>query len=337
MLIFCGFPFFFVQIFSEGHGRQGGWHLFSEESGHGYAPSRSSEKILEDDNCRPSISRGEVKYGRNNRENRGSYNQRDWKGHLWETANGCLNTPGRVHDVNIEQRTRDDFPSYSSHSNSDFGNTWDQLQLNQQDKIGNSNGLGAGQKCERENSLGLNDWKPLKWTRSGSLSSRGSGFSHSSSSKSVGAIDSNEGKVESQTKNATPIQSPSGDATACVTSAAPSEETTSRKKPRLGWGEGLAKYEKKKVEVPDVSLNKYGTLFAASTAEHVHSLSSNLSDKSPRVMGFSECASPATPSSVACSSSPGIFRISYIIAMYDLFFSIGNLSWYDLITIQEFA
>ncbi|KAE8712132.1 hypothetical protein F3Y22_tig00110264pilonHSYRG00395 [Hibiscus syriacus] len=50
----------------------------------------------------------------------------------------------------------------------------------------------------------------------------------------------------------------------------------SRKKARLAWGDGLAKYEKKKVEV-----------------------------KSPRVLGFSECASFATPSSVACSSSPG--------------------------------
>lgn len=306
-MIFYGFSFF-VCIFSVGHGRQGGLHMFSEESGHGYAPSRSSEKMLEDDNWRPSFSRGEGKYGRNNRENRGSYNHRDWKGHLWETANGSPNTPGRVHDVNNEQRTRDDLPTYSSHSTSDFGNTWDQLPLKDQpDKIGSSDGFGTGQKCERENSLGLNDWKPLKWTRSGSLSSRGSGFSHSSSSKSVGAMDSNETKVESLTKNATPVQSPSGDATACVTSAARSEDTTSRKKPRLGWGEGLAKYEKKKVEGPDVSLNKHGAPFPSNSTEHVHSLGSNLADKSPRVMGFSDCASPATPSSVACSSSPGMF------------------------------
>ncbi|KAH7537391.1 hypothetical protein FEM48_Zijuj03G0087500 [Ziziphus jujuba var. spinosa] len=295
-----------------GHGRPGGLHMFSEEPGHGYAPSRSSERMLEDENWRPSISRGEGKYGRNNRENRGSYNQRDWKGHLWETANGSPNTPGRVHDVNNELRTRDDLATYSSHSTSDFGNTWDQFPLkDQQDKIGGSDGLGTGQKSERDNSLGLNDWKPLKWTRSGSLSSRGSGFSHSSSSKSIGAVDSNEAKVELQTKNATPVQSPSGDATACVTSAAPSEETTSRKKPRLGWGEGLAKYEKKKVEGPDVSLNKQGASSAANSMEHVHSLGPNLADKSPRVMGFSDCASPATPSSVACSSSPGVEEKSF--------------------------
>lgn len=287
-----------------GQGKQGGWHFFPEESAHGYASSRSSEKVLEDEGCRSSISRGEGKYGRNGRDNRGSYSQREWRGHSWETSNGFSNMPGRAHDLNNEPKSRDEMPSYPSHSNGGFGNTWDQIQLrDQHDKMGGSNGLGTGQKCDRENSLGLNDWKPIKWTRSASLSSRGSGFSHLSSSKSVGAIDSSEAKVESQTKNATPVQSPSGDANACVTSAAPSEETTSRKKPRLGWGEGLAKYEKKKVDGPDVTLNKDGAVFAVSNLEPFHSTSSN---KSPRVTSFSDCASPATPSSVACSSSPGV-------------------------------
>ncbi|XP_062092891.1 uncharacterized protein LOC133798558 isoform X2 [Humulus lupulus] len=293
-----------------GHGKQGGWHFFSEVSGHGYA-SRSSEKVLEDDGCRPSNSRGEGKYGRSSRENRGSYNQREWRGHSWETNNGFSNTPGRVHDVNNEQKSREDLPSYSSHSNGGFGNTWDQVQFkDQHDKTGGSMGLGTGQRCDREHSLGLNDWKPMKWTRSGSLSSRGSGFSHLSSSKSAGAIDSIDAKVESQTKNATPVQSPSADANACVTSAAPLEETTSRKKPRLGWGEGLAKYEKKKVEGPEVTFNRGGA-FTVSNAEPSHSLSSSLIDKSPRVTSFSDCASPATPSSVACSSSPGVEEKSF--------------------------
>ena len=211
--------------------------------------------------------------------------------------------------MNNEQKSRDDLPSYSSHTNGGFGNTWDQFQFkDQHDKIGGSNGLGTGQKCDRENSLGLTDWKPVKWTRSGSLSSRGSGFSQLSSSKSVGAIDSSEAKVESQAKITTPVQSPSGDANACVTSA-PSEDTASRKKPRRGWGEGLAKYEKKKVEGPDLTLSKDSAVFAVSNTEPFHSLSSSLADKSPRVMSFSDCASPATPSSVACSSSPGTLLI----------------------------
>ncbi|KAL5569279.1 hypothetical protein UlMin_025854 [Ulmus minor] len=290
-----------------GHGKQGGWHFFSEESGNVYASSRSSVKILEEESCHPSMSR-EGKYGRNSRENRGYYNQREWRGHSWEPSNGSPSTPGRAYDMSNEQKLHDSMPSFPSHSNYDFGNTWDQIQMkdHQHDKIGSSNGLGTGQKCDRENSLGFNDWKPMKWVRSASLSSRGSGLSHLSSSKSLGATDSNEMKIESQTKTTTPVQSPSGDAMACVTSAASSEDTASRKKPRLGWGEGLAKYEKKKVEVPDVTLNKDGALFATSSVEPLHSLSSNHVDKSPRVMGFSDCASPATPSSVACSSSPGV-------------------------------
>ncbi|KAF8403020.1 hypothetical protein HHK36_011115 [Tetracentron sinense] len=76
--------------------------------------------------------------------------------------------------------------------------------------------------------------------------------------------------------NASPVHSHSTDATAGVTTAAPFEETCPRKKPRLGWGEGLAKYEKKKVEGPD---------------------------ERPRE---SDCTSPAIPPSTACSLSPGL-------------------------------
>ncbi|RDX71297.1 Nuclear receptor corepressor 1, partial [Mucuna pruriens] len=288
-----------------GHGKQGGWHLFSEESGHGYAISRSSsDKMLEED-VRPSISRGDGKYGRSSRENRGAFGQRDWRGHSWEPNNVSMNLPRRPQDVNNDQRSVDDALAYSSHPHSDFGNTWDQHHLkDQHDKMGGVNGLGTGPRCDRENSLG--DWKPLKWTRSGSLSSRGSGFSHSSSSRSMGGADSHEGKAELQPKSAAANESHSGEAAACATSSVPSEDTTSRKKPRLNWGEGLAKYEKKKVEVPDASANKDGPVLSASNTEPCIFLSPSLVDKSPKVTGFSECASPATPSSVACSSSPGM-------------------------------
>ncbi|KAL5734926.1 hypothetical protein ACOSP7_032787 [Xanthoceras sorbifolium] len=293
-----------------GHGKQGGCHLFAEDSGHGYVPSRSSDKMLEDESSRLSVSRGDGKYSsRNGRENRGSLGQRDWKGHSWETSNGSSNTSARLHDVNSD-RSVDDMLTYASHPQSDFASTWDHIQLKDQhdNKMGGVNGLGTGQRCERENSL---DWKTLKWTRSTSLSSRGSGFSHSSSSKSMGGVDSSEGKAELQPKSSTPLQSPSGDATVYVTSAAPSEETTSRKKARLGWGEGLAKYEKKKVEGPDLCASKDGAVVSPSNAEPVQSLSSTLAEKSPRVMGFADCASPATPSSVACSSSPGVEEKSF--------------------------
>lgn len=275
--------------------------MFPEESGHGFAPSRSSDKMVDDENSRSFASRGDGsgKYNRNNRENRGSFSQKDWKVHSLETGNASPNMSGRPLAVN-DQRSVDDMLTHS-----DFVNGWDQLQLkDQHDKMGGVNGLGTGLKVDRENSLGSIDWKPLKWTRSGSLSSRGSGFSHSSSSKSMG-VDSNDARTDIQPRNVTPVQSPSGDAVACLASTAPSEENSSRKKPRLGWGEGLAKYEKKKVEGPDDSVNKNGVVFCASNGEPTHSLNSSLSEKSPRVMGFSDCASPATPSSVACSSSPG--------------------------------
>ncbi|KAA8539338.1 hypothetical protein F0562_026030 [Nyssa sinensis] len=285
-----------------GHGKQGGWHLFSEESSHGFMPSRPNEKVLDDESCRPSGFRVDGKYSRINRENRGSFNQKDWKGYSWESG-ASPNGPGRPYDVS-DQRSVDDL-TYNSHTHSDFVNTWDQLHFkDQHDKSGGANGLGTGQRFERENSLGPVYWKPLKWTRSGSLSSRSSGFSHSSSSKSMG-VDSNEAKAEIQHRNVTPVQSPSGDAVACVTSAAPAEDMGSRKKPRLRWGEGLAKYEKKKVEGPDDGATKNGTV-SCGNAEPVQSHVSNLADKSPRVSGFSDCASPATPSSVACSSSPGV-------------------------------
>ncbi|KAE8683263.1 Serine carboxypeptidase-like 27 isoform 1 [Hibiscus syriacus] len=297
-----------------GHGRQGSWHLFAEKNGgHGYVPSRSGNKILDDENFRQSDSRVDGKYGQNSRENyRGSYSQRDWRGHSWESCNGSPSTPGRPHHVNNERRSMDDMSSYHSHIHSDFVNTWDQHQKGQHDnKTGAVNGLGTGQKCQKENSVGSVDWKPLKWSRSGSLSSRGSGFSHSGSSKCLGGVDSGEGKHELQQKNLTPVQSPSGDAAACVTSATPSDETMSRKKPRLAWGEGLAKYEKKKVEGPDTITDRGGAMISVCNTESNNSLSSNLVDKSPRVLGFSDCASPATPSSVACSSSPGVEEKSF--------------------------
>ncbi|KAK2633937.1 hypothetical protein Ddye_028729 [Dipteronia dyeriana] len=288
-----------------GHGKQGGYHMFAEDSGHGYVPLRSSDKMMEDESSRLSVLRGDGKYcSRSSRENRGSFGQRDCKGHSWETSNGSSNTSMRLHDVN-SNRSVDDMLTYPSHPQSDIVSTWNHIQLKDQhdNTMGGVNGLGTGQRSERENSL---DWKPLKWARSTSLSSRGSGYSHSSSSKSLGGIDSSDGKAELQPKSLTPVQSPSGDAAVYATSAAPSEETTSRKKPRLGWGEGLAKYEKKKVEGPDVTVSKDGAVDSPSNAEPFQSLSSTLAEKSPRVLSFSDCASPATPSSVACSSSPGL-------------------------------
>ncbi|KAK7277311.1 hypothetical protein RIF29_18462 [Crotalaria pallida] len=290
-----------------GHGKQGGWHLLPEESGRGYAYSRSCDKMAEEDNCRPVVSRGDGKYSRGSRENRGSYSQRDWRGHSWETSNGSPNLSRRQLDANNDQRSVDDLVTYSSRPHTDFVNTWERHHLkDQHDKMGGVNGLGTGQRCDRESSLGSIDWKPLKWTRSGSMSSRGSGYNHSSSPRSFGVADSYEGKTELRHKNAAALESHSGEAAAFVTSAPPSEDTDSRKKPRLKWGEGLAKFEKKKVDGPDASSNKDGPILSTCNIEPCNVICPGVVDKSPKVARNLDCASPATPSSVACSSSSGV-------------------------------
>ncbi|CAL0303066.1 unnamed protein product [Lupinus luteus] len=289
-----------------GHGKQGGWHLLPEESGRGYSYSRSCDKMLDDDNCRPVVSR-DGKYHRSIKENRGSFGQRDWRERSWEASNGSQNFSTRQLDANNDQKSAVDMLTYSSRPHADFVNTWEQHHLeDQHDKMGGLNGLGTGRRCDKESSLGSIDWKPLKWTRSGSLSSRGSGFSHSSSTRSFRVTNSYEGKAELPHKNASAIESHSGEAAACVTSSVPSEETDLRKKPRLKWGEGLAKFEKKKVEGPDESSSKNDPILSISNLEPCNALCPSVVDKSPKVIGFSGCASPATLSSVACSSSPGV-------------------------------
>ncbi|KAL6527109.1 hypothetical protein OROGR_016199 [Orobanche gracilis] len=165
------------------------------------------------------------------------------------------------------------------------------------------------QKSDKENSLGPTDCK-MKWGQSGVFSSRSSGFSRSSSSKSVG-VDSIEKVAEVQQKNASPVNSPAAAVCVEVAALAPSDDTSSRKKPRLGWGEGLAKYEKKKVEGPEDVAFKDALVNGISTTQTMQPPSVNPLDKSPKVENvLLDCASPPTPSSVACSSSPGCLTFS---------------------------
>ncbi|KNA10993.1 hypothetical protein SOVF_139300 isoform A [Spinacia oleracea] len=284
-----------------GHGKQGGWHIYPED--HGYSTPRSGDRFMDDSNMfRQSGMRGDGRYGRFYREGR-PFGQRDWRGHSWEANHhhsGPANGVGRPHSVN-DQRSVGDSPVRASHPHSD---PRDQFHTKDQiDKMSDANGSGMGQRVDRDSLVGSLDWKPLKWSRSGSLTSRGSGFSHSSSSKSIGG-ESSDVKGDLPPKNVSPVQSPSGDAVACGPSVTP-EETSSRKKPRLGWGEGLAKYEKKKVDGPEDNVNN------DDNAEPSHSNPSNLIVKSPKITGFSDCSSPATPSSFACSSSPGLEDRTY--------------------------
>ncbi|XP_043698280.1 uncharacterized protein LOC122649002 isoform X2 [Telopea speciosissima] len=296
----------------QGHGKQGGYQLFSEDSDYGCTILRSSERIADDDTCRFPASRAEAKYGRNSRENKGFLSQKDWKGHISERdTDGTFSSSGRQHEISA-QRSVDDLLTYASHPHSDNENSsLDLLNYkDHHDKMGGVDGLGTGYRYDKDHSFGSITWKPLKWTRSGSLSSRGSGFSHSSSSRSITA-DSVEMEPELQNGKVPSARIPSGDASAVVNTAAPFEDSCLRKKQRLGWGQGLAKYEKAKVEGPDETIGKGGLIPCSNNNRIAHGPGPSLSDKSPRITGLSECASPATPSSVACSSSPGVDDKSY--------------------------
>ncbi|KAK6137959.1 hypothetical protein DH2020_028296 [Rehmannia glutinosa] len=318
-----------------------------DEAGNVYPAfgSKYGDRNLEDDNFRPFGSRGDGRYFRSSRENRGSFSQKEWRSPSGEPVassrgpgrpNTDVNNPKSVenteagHDNSSKGNNSEN--TQTCHNNSSKGNDSENTQTCHNDSIKGNNpphplpdslsgqflsvvkekqendgniadeSASSGQKSEKENVLGSMDWK-LKWNRSG-LSSRGSGFSRSSSSKSMG-VDPIDIVTEVQQKNATPVNSP---AAVCVEPAAPapSDDTSSRKKPRLGWGEGLAKYEKKKVDGPEDGVTKDGMVSSVSTTETMQLSSVSLLDKSPKVVNLSDCASPATPSSVACSSSPGI-------------------------------
>lgn len=157
-----------------------------------------------------------------------------------------------------------------------------------------ANGLLHSSNQCRESGLGR---RPIRWTRSGSLSSHESGLNYSMSSKSM-SMDFDSSKVEVHRHNMNPCQSASGDTVSCLTPTTPSEETSPWKRPRLKWGEGLAKFEKKSL-VPDDRPNKSETISCTSAQ-------------------LSDCTSPATPSSAACTSFPGIlkkFRSFVVIAI----------------------
>ncbi|KAL7614946.1 hypothetical protein Lser_V15G08631 [Lactuca serriola] len=150
---------------------------------------------------------------------------------------------------------------------------------------------------------GVNSWETT-------ASPNGNSLPHNDFVNSLDQLQSADQHAKnSQLGNNTPLRSPSEDASPCVTPMT-HDEATSRKKQRLGWGEGLAKYEKKKVDPEDI-LDKEagarnGMVDGVSGSEPLLTSPSSLTDKSPSVNGYSECASPTTPYSYACSSSPGL-------------------------------
>lgn len=290
---------------AEGQSKQGGWHVYSDDAGQGFVP-RYTGRNLEDENCRPFVSRGNARYIRNNRENRNPFTRKDWKAPTWEPAKSPSAPAKPIVDVSnlmsVEntQQCGSRGNSFASHVPPNSVNLSEQSQSQALVKEkNNKNGgtvdetTGAGLDSGKENYMKSVDWKPPKLARMVGLPSRGS-------PKSVGVGPTNM-VAEVKPKNETAVQSPSDDT--CVRSTSPvlSDESGSRRKRRLGWGEGLAKYEKKRVEGPEDGMFKNELIVSVSPQFE----SVNPPEKSHRVASLSDCASPGTPSSVACSSSPG--------------------------------
>ncbi|XP_047974137.1 uncharacterized protein LOC125216466 isoform X2 [Salvia hispanica] len=298
---------------SLGQSKQGGWSMYSGDPGQGVAPFSSRfDRNLENERSQTFSTRGNGRYYKNNR---GSFTRKEWKGPSWEAAVPHNSTGETITEVNNPRSIEYIQPCHNSSSRSDRVShaPLDSISVSDQslteslvkEKVDNitDETTGKGQESEKENCLGPVELEPLKWSQVGSTC-----INHSTSSKSLGQ-DSIEVLTEVQLKNAIPSKSLTVDVS-CDRSNSPtqSEDTGSRKKRRLGWGEGLAKYEKKKVDGPEDGTTKSESSISVVSTESPQSQSVNLVEKSARVERLLECASPATPSSVACSYSPDVLE-----------------------------
>ncbi|KAH9605064.1 hypothetical protein KSS87_021441 [Heliosperma pusillum] len=285
-----------------GHGKQGEWYLYQEDSQHEYPTPRSGDRFMNDECFRPSGRQGNGRYSRNYRDNRNGFGQKEWRGRSWDNNrqyNGLASTSGRPSNVKNQRSAgktpvRASDPSLPSHSKDQPG------------KASDGNGSGVSQRIRKENSLGGLDWKPLKISRSGSSTSRGSFCSHSISLKSIGRETCDE-EDDLAPKSVTPT-----DIVPRPPSAVPAEDLASRKKPRLGWGEGLAKYEKKKVAGSEEDPTTFENIASVGIVDPANRVTSNLVEMNPEIAVFSDCSSPARPSSFTCSSSPGLEEKTYV-------------------------
>ncbi|WOH02494.1 hypothetical protein DCAR_0521883 [Daucus carota subsp. sativus] len=139
----------------------------------------------------------------------------------------------------------------------------------------------------------------------------GCGYSHSSIPKICGS-DSDEIKVPVHSQNSTSGSSFSEKAVSCA-AYAPTQETNSRKRPRIGWGKGLAQFEKIINGSTDTAEND-GTIesphsHSKNCTESVHPHNSVMAPRCSRVQCFTECRSPVTHSHAFCSS-PGEDNLS---------------------------
>ncbi|KAK4785294.1 hypothetical protein SAY86_001983 [Trapa natans] len=238
-------------------GTRGLWHAYSEDTGCKHMPSRSFDKTI--------AMRGDGKHNRGYRDNKGLFSLRQYRGgQSLETSRAPISV----------------YPKPSDNGDS---------PRDQHDKRSGANLLSPSRKVDDHSLVDAVDWKPRKWMHRGSLCSGGSGLHQCIDPKSRSCLV--ERDDEYQSKTAVSIQPSSNNVANFVLSTDQSEGLISKKKPRLGWGEGLAKYEKKKVEGPSETLPERGIEFNQST-------SLDATDRTSRALGSS---SPATSSSIACS------------------------------------
>ncbi|KAK8959987.1 hypothetical protein KSP40_PGU016555 [Platanthera guangdongensis] len=268
-----------------GHHRyDGGYHQhYPEESGgHGCTPSRSGDRFcFEEEISRPSSGRSGGVGGRSassgGRESRGCSRRSPC---LDSCGGGCARQ--RHFSPVTAQRSVVVPVTYASSSSSS-----PILLKSIIDKSdgGVIDGSGTGQRHDRDHSLGSISWKPLKWNRPASLSL----------TKTVRA------EPEDACLEISVPQAKESPATSPVKSNLPSDDRATSKKPRLGWGQGLAKYEKQKVE---------GSVDVSGQNGSIHSNNSGKDfvrdSSSPKFSALPGSVSPATPTSASatCSSSP---------------------------------
>jgi hypothetical protein len=263
----------------------------------------------------------------------------------WDTRDTSLFSTGR-RDI-LSGKSVDHISLHSSHLHSDSESSWDQVQSKEQsrktgvqhismdhtiDAQGRASGNDIGRLSENdfetrldrygsfssyyshvgeahnhlEDHLGSSvEWKPLKWVRSGNLPTCSSIFGRSGSFKEPRGEMHNHHDIHGKLSvhHSTSRLSDAG------IYAVPDDETHLQKKQRLGWGQGLAKYEKQKIEGHDDETNKSDStqceiLLSPKVEEVGCALQTNLYTRSPKVTSSSGCGSPATPYSVICISSP---------------------------------
>ncbi|KAL9260105.1 Nuclear receptor corepressor 1-like protein [Drosera capensis] len=336
-----------------GYGKQGGWHVYPEQTHYAYPAPRYGNRFLEDDGMRPFGPRRDDRYAQSYKGNRGFSIQKEWKNPpqgksretsreksrpkhgAWEKSSGrqqavydrrsvgsyrqkersnspmeknqqqrelrdtCVSASDKQHDVN-NLKSLDGVLMHDSHRSDSFGTVDEQHDNHQVRKESERNESGMSQEVDKETSSGT-DWKPLKWSITGSLTCRGL-VSDIISSRSVHS-DCNDMRNDLPRHNAAPVESLLVDPSAFADDPG---EMRLKKKPRLGWGEGLAKYEKKIVEGPDCHLDMIAETPCAPIMELSQPATSNVAEKSPPHVGSADGSFPMTISSLACSASPGL-------------------------------